>query len=76
MTKIISVSDHVYGMLSRLKGGRSFSKMLEELAERDVGRGDIGKLRPFFGSLSKMNLASRLKYIKKRRSEFGSRRLK
>lgn len=38
MTRMISVSDQTYEKLQKIKGGKSFSRLLDELAEQKKNR--------------------------------------
>ncbi|MGI0134479.1 MAG: antitoxin VapB family protein [Candidatus Micrarchaeaceae archaeon] len=51
MVKVISISDRAYELLSRLKNGNSFTKVIEELAESKANVGDVSTIEPFFGVL-------------------------
>lgn len=51
MVKVISISDKAYALLSRLKNGNSFSKVIEELTEGKTSLGDVNSIKPFFGVL-------------------------
>ena len=55
MVRVISLSDRAYGLLLKLKKNNSFSKVIEELVEKNSEKGDISKLEKFFGVLSDKN---------------------
>lgn len=57
MVKVISISEEVYKMLTRLKGPRSFSEVIKSSIEGEK-KGDITR---FFGALKDKKRAERWK---------------
>ena len=54
MTKVITISDDVYEKLSKLKGNKSFSQVINELIEyyNNTRKGRVEALDMIFGIIS------------------------
>lgn len=62
--RTIMIKDTVYEKLAKMKDGKSFSELLEELAERDLNR-----KREAFRKMAGMLTKSEVKEMKKRIEE-------
>lgn len=75
MVRVISLSDKAYQLLSKRKGDRSFSELVEELVENEEGKGSVSKLTKFFGILSAEEAGEMKKSSKELRKNFKAREL-
>ncbi len=50
MVRIISISDEVYDELSRIKNGKSFTKLLKELISECKNKGDPNSILSFLNT--------------------------
>ncbi len=75
MTKIISLTDEVYGKLRALKGNRSFSGEIGELIDKASTKGDVKSLRGLLGAWSRTEAAAFQKEISESRKNMKPRRI-
>lgn len=73
MTKIISLTNEVYGKLKKLKKNRSFSKQINELIEKAEVKNNVKDLREFLGLWGKAEAKSFLKEIESSRKSTRTR---
>ncbi|MCL5412052.1 MAG: antitoxin VapB family protein [Candidatus Marsarchaeota archaeon] len=52
MVRVISISDEVYSMLVKIKGGKSFTEVIKSLASRREDKGNFDAVMKFFGAIS------------------------
>jgi Uncharacterized ACR, COG1753. len=75
MPKVITISDKVYEELSRLKGDKSFSEIINELVTfyNESKRGRKGVLLEIFGILTKEEAEELEREVERTRKEFQIR---
>ena len=79
MVRVISISDEVYSELSRMKDGKSFTKLIKELVSERTSRGDAKTIIAFLntkGPLSEESEKNISDALKKGRKTAVSRKLK
>lgn len=66
------VSDEVYEMLSEEKGDESFSELIKKrFGKKGRGKGDISRLRRFFGTIDDKTAEAWKREIERGRKSFG-----
>jgi predicted CopG family antitoxin len=78
MVRVISISDEVYADLSRMKNGKSFTKLLEVLISECANKGDVKNIIAFLkanGPLSEESAKTITEGLEKGRKSSTERNL-
>ncbi len=71
MVKVISLSERAYQLLAVRKGKRSFSEVIEEMVAKTEGKGDISRLKRFFGTIDDKTAEAWKREVERGRKESG-----